>query len=531
MGDRMDRKRWPTTSPRVILIITLGAAAAVFIGGLFLARRDEHVRLTADRKPVQAIGEALEGASGRLLRLYEKHLRRLASVTETLADDPLRVSQQCDAIVGVVQWSLVHGKDDPTRDVHQLVDIASATRWPRPVFQIKPDDAPGSDLPLSEDEVLKTEGVTWGWIDDPGKPLLFWQRTDLKPPAAIVLTIDPQPLHDVLNAWFTQWASDNLAPLRVRDGVACALRFGDATLASTRALPSTPPDFILPVHSLFGTWEIVAWDRVVVRTSYDARTLAIAGFLSGLIVVLGVLAYLQQKRLLAQTAQQVTFINRVSHELRSPLTNILLNLELSQEMLGEQAQASAHRLALVQEEALRLRRLVDNVLAFSALEREKYRWENRACVPDELVRAVIDQFAAAFVRRGLRVRFVGRAGVACVLDADAVAQILANLLSNIEKYVSPGTVEITTDLRAEVLTVAVRDEGTGVPAGESERIFRPFERLDGGINEGASGTGLGLSIARELAIGMGGSLRLVPSRVGAMFELRVPAIRAKRAAS
>ncbi len=132
MGDRMDRKRWPTTSPRVILIITLGAAAAVFIGGLFLARRDEHVRLTADRKPVQAIGEALEGASGRLLRLYEKHLRRLASVTEdagrrSAASLP---AMRCDCGRGP-SGPLVHGKDDPTRDVHQLVDIASATRWPR----------------------------------------------------------------------------------------------------------------------------------------------------------------------------------------------------------------------------------------------------------------------------------------------------------------------------------------------------------------------------------------------------------------
>ncbi len=88
------------------------------------------------------------------------------------------------------------------------------------------------------------------------------------------------------------------------------------------------------------------------------------------------------------------------------------------------------------------------------------------------MRAVIDQFAAAFVRRGLRVRFVGRAAWRVCSMPDAVAQILANLLSNIEKYVPPGTVEITTDLRAEVLTVAVRDEGTGVPAGESERIFR-----------------------------------------------------------
>jgi signal transduction histidine kinase len=104
-----------------------------------------------------------------------------------------------------------------------------------------------------------------------------------------------------------------------------------------------------------------------------------------------------------------------------------------------------------------------------------------------------------------------------------VAQVLANLLSNIEKYVPPGTVDIATKLSGHELSVSVRDEGSGVPAGESERIFQPFQRLNGRINEGASGTGLGLSIARELAVGMGGSLLLVPTRVGATFELRVPA--------
>jgi signal transduction histidine kinase len=327
------------------------------------------------------------------------------------------------------------------------------------------------------------------------------------------------------------WAKKTFVPLRVRSGPVCALESDGTALVSTGNTPGAPPDFILPVRSVFGAWELAAWDPVMLRTSYDFRILAVGGFLSLLIVVLGVLAYLQQKRLLAQTAQQVTFVNRVSHELRSPLTNILLNLELSQEMLGEQAQAPARRLALVQEEALRLRRLVDNVLAFSALDREKYRWEKRPCVPDDLVQAVIAQFAAAFVRRGLLVRFAGGAGVACALDADAVAQVLANLLSNIEKYVPPGTVDIATNLGGNELTVTVHDEGTGVPAAESERIFRPFERLDGRINEGSSGTGLGLSIARELAVGMGGSLRLVPSRTGAIFELRVPAYPAMEAGS
>jgi signal transduction histidine kinase len=512
-------------SPRATLVLTLGAAAAVLLAGIWLSWRQEKIHVVGNRAPVQAVGEEMETQFGQLERLYEKHLRALAAATAGSTDDA-EISRTCDTIVGVAQWSLVHNANGAYRDLLVPVDFAVGTQWPKPAFQLNPDDVKSDVILLSKDDLFQADGPTWGWVNDAGKPPLFWQRVGPKSDAVVVLLIDVGPLRAALNDWLEQWAGRSFSPLGVRDGPVCALESDGATLLATSTLPAAAPDFVLPVRSFFGTWEIMAWDPVVLRTTYDYRILAGAGFLAVLIVVLGVLAYLQQKRLLAQTAQQVTFVNRVSHELRSPLTNILLNLELGQEMLGDQAQAPARRLALVQEEALRLRRLVDNVLAFSALEREKYRWENRACVPDHLVQAVIAQFAAAFIRRGLNVRFAGHAGSACVLDADAVAQILANLFSNLEKYVPPGTVDIATALDANVLTVMVRDEGAGVPVAESERIFRPFERLDGRINEGASGTGLGLSIARELALGMGGSLRLVPSGVGATFELRVPAFSA-----
>ena len=519
MNARMKQRQ---ISPRTTLVLTLAAAAMVLFGGFWLSWRQERIHVATNRAPVQGAGEDVSGEFGKLERLYEKHLRQRASATANLNDN-VAISQMCDGIVGVAQWSLIQGDGGGFGDVHVPIGLGASVQWPKPAFQINPDNLSNNALLLPRDELLQPDGPAWGWVNDPGKPLLFWQRVGPKSNAVVILLIDAAPLHVALDSWLAQWAGKSFAALRVRNGPVCALESSGAVLMSTGAMPKDPPDFVLPVRSLFGTWELAAWDQVVLRTSYDFRILAVGGFLSLVIVVLGVLAYLQQKRLLAQTAQQVTFVNRVSHELRSPLTNILLNLELSQEMLGEQAPASVRRLALVQEEALRLRRLVDNDLAFSALEREKYRWEKRPCVPDDLVQAVIAQFAAAFVRRGLVVRFAGGAGVACALDADAVAQVLANLLSNIEKYDPPGTVDIATNLGGNELTVTVHDEGTGVPAAESERIFRPFERLDGRINEGSSGTGLGLSIARELAVGMGGSLRLVPSRAGAIFELRVPA--------
>ena len=117
----------------------------------------------------------------------------------------------------------------------------------------------------------------------------------------------------------------------------------------------------------------------------------------------------------------------------------------------------------------------------------------------------------------------GDINLPCLLDADAFAQILANLLSNVEKYVPGGVVKIEGVLRDGTLVVTVADQGPGIPVEATERVFRPFERLDSRINEGASGTGLGLAIARDLAVTMGGTLRLLPCTSGACFELRVPA--------
>jgi signal transduction histidine kinase len=166
------------------------------------------------------------------------------------------------------------------------------------------------------------------------------------------------------------------------------------------------------------------------------------------------------------------------------------------------------------------------VLTFSRHEEGKLRAEPHACVPASVISAVIEQFAPSFQRRALSIRCFGDADTPCLLDADALAQILANLLSNVEKYVPGGVVEIGSTLANDVLKVTVADEGPGISARDAERIFRPFERLDSRVNEGASGTGLGLAIARDLATSMGGTLRLLPSARGASFELRVSAPRA-----
>jgi len=150
----MKRKRWPSLSPRAILIITLATAAAVFFGGIYLARRDEQIHLPGHRKSIQTIGEEMEKESGQLERLYAKDLRHLVSATLNWTDAPPKISELCDSVVGVAQWSLIHGMREAGNDRHIPADPASTIQWPRPTFQINPDDLHNDELLLSKDDLM-----------------------------------------------------------------------------------------------------------------------------------------------------------------------------------------------------------------------------------------------------------------------------------------------------------------------------------------------------------------------------------------
>src|SRR4030095_16374950 len=230
-------------------------------------------------------------------------------------------------------------------------------------------------------------------------------------------------------------------------------------------------------------------------------------------------ARVRRERRLAE--QRVSFVNRVSHELRTPLTNMLLNLDAASEQIEEGA--ASRGLGLVREEARRLSRLIENVLTFSRRDRGRIDVKARACDPSAVIDSVVEQFASSFARREIQVRRATGPMRKCLVDGDALAQVAANLLSNVEKYAPVGTVEIRSQFDSDFLVIAFADEGPGIPVSAAERVFQPFERLNSHLTEGVTGTGLGLPIARELAHRMGGTLKLMPSTRGAVFELRVPA--------
>jgi len=221
-------------------------------------------------------------------------------------------------------------------------------------------------------------------------------------------------------------------------------------------------------------------------------------------------------------ALRSSFIAGVSHDLRTPLASILLlceNLESGAAAAGEARERTQRAL---RREATRLRRLVDDVLDFSRLERGQEPGLER----EEVELAPFLTELASDLRE--RVEAAGRAletpaewpeGVAS-LDAHATRRALENLVDNALKH-GRGAVRLGCERRGERLVFSVTDEGPGVPDSACERIFAPFERRS--ANGHVGGTGLGLAIVRAIARAQGGEARVRPGPPGSgtTFELEL----------
>lgn len=230
---------------------------------------------------------------------------------------------------------------------------------------------------------------------------------------------------------------------------------------------------------------------------------------------------------LRRAARRVSFVNQVSHELKTPLTNIRMYAELLDDALWDADDRTRRHLGVIVDESQRLSRLIGNILTFARHQRDRLTLRPVPHVLDELVEGVLEQFAPAFASKGIVVSAALDAPDTAQLDADAVGQILANLLGNVEKYAADGgRVEVSTRQDDTGVWLTVSDAGPGIGRGHQNRIFEPFYRISDKLSDGVAGTGIGLGIARALARLHGGDLTLEPSDVGARFTARLAAPRA-----
>lgn len=202
------------------------------------------------------------------------------------------------------------------------------------------------------------------------------------------------------------------------------------------------------------------------------------------------------------------FLADASHELRTPLTVLR---GTSQVLLRQQtADPDLLRAGLtdIHEEAVRLSRLVDNLLTLTRLD------EGQVLDPQPVqVRSFLDDFVdrygGAWPERRFEVQSTELDGTTAYVDPEALRRVLTNLVENAARYSAPaGPITLQGSSSASTVTLAVSDEGPGLSPQHAERIFERFYRANKSRSRRSGGTGLGLAIVAALVAQSGGELHL-----------------------
>lgn len=340
-----------------------------------------------------------------------------------------------------------------------------------------------------------------------------------------------------------------LVPVRLRPSLAGRLPVGSSTaILLTRRVGALVPDWGFFVVVTAAT-ALVAAAIATVLARRITRPLAAASDVTGRIAagelgarlpltggppdeldslahsINAMAASLEQSR-----RRETELLASVSHDLRTPLTSIRGYAEaIADDVAGDPRRAAR----IIGDQADRLERLVGDLLDLAKL---RARHLPLHPAPVDLMTAItqaVDAVEPEARRLGVSIehRALGANAIASA-DPDRVAQVLANLVQNAVAHAA-STVVVRAGAAepagAGQVWIAVDDDGPGIPAGELERVFDRFYRLDRGRTAGMGGSGLGLSIVAELVSAMGGWVRAQSpasadaARPGSRFVVILPA--------
>jgi PAS domain S-box-containing protein len=217
-----------------------------------------------------------------------------------------------------------------------------------------------------------------------------------------------------------------------------------------------------------------------------------------------------------------SLISTVSHELRTPLAAIkgYATTLLAKDVQWDSA-TQQEFLTIISEETDRLSDLVNDLLDMSRIDAGNLTVSKVACNLEELVYRAAQR---AHPQPGDRLRLSIPPDLPLFYaDPQRIEAVLRNLIENAAKYAGEHSpIFITASAAAGELVVRVSDEGPGIPAEESERIFDSFYQLENGLNRKTGGAGLGLAICRGFVIAHGGKIWAEPSQTGACIAFSLP---------
>ncbi len=332
----------------------------------------------------------------------------------------------------------------------------------------------------------------------------------------------PEVVNRYLPKYFPDTKQDTIVTIR---------EWGGEMMWSTQPYEGKDDQKVMTSFSfVFKRWGIGVASRQAINKEWARRNfyinLSLSLFMTLLLIAGITLTLRTASREMKLSQMKTDFVSNVSHELRTPLSSIRVFSEFMR--LGRVKDDNKVREygEYIETESRRLTRLIDNILDFSKIEsgRKTYHFAE-----SDLVEVVSDTLRAFEVRLQ-QSGFVAHLEIPdkplpkVVIDHDAIAQALMNLMDNAVKYSDVAKkIIIQVDRKDEYATISVTDFGIGIPKEERDKVFGKFYRVSTGLVHDVKGTGLGLAIVKHIVEAHHG-LVTITSKVGAgtTFTLYIP---------
>lgn len=500
----------------ILLLIVIAPLVLMAWLGVSLARNEQE---RAQKDFERVLLARLSDVRNRIAGLTAEQERAFLELTQVATRDPggLREITRKERLVK--QFFIMDADGDLVYPVRNGTETESENSFlvrTEPIWQTGTTFTDASDLP---DRARLFYGWrTWFWGN--GMHFLFWQEQESG--EIVGIEVDRMVL-----------MSDVLGELPADDHP------GDGSVHSRIKLVDAKSDTIyqwgpyepaadespsadLSLADPLGAWTLQYYVSGLAGTGGTSIFNITSGLvvMAFLLVFLAVYFYRENMRNMREAEQKVSFVNQVSHELKTPLTNIRMYGELLNDAVPEDDVCLRKWTGIVMAESQRLSRLITNVLTFAKKQKGKISLRMTSGIVDDVIESVLTSFRPSLEKSGMEIRVNSGAPATVELDPDALEQILGNLLNNVEKYASNGRhLTIISTQEGKLTTIIVADNGPGIADADKERIFAPFTRLSNKVTDGAAGTGMGLGISRDLARLHGGELVIDPAESGATFRL------------
>ena len=270
------------------------------------------------------------------------------------------------------------------------------------------------------------------------------------------------------------------------------------------------PQFLFLIMGLVITISTLTAYAIGTRYIEEPRMVALIVLLTtAILFIIAVIITDSFERLAEANRMKSEFVSIVSHQLRSPLSNLRWALELLMSgKIGKIEEKQLEYFTILKENSNRMKELIEDLLIVSRIETAKLLIKKMEFSLEDLVKELIKELTPFALASNVEIKFLNKEDLPKVFaDPSQIRLVIENLLDNAIRYIKGiGVVEIKIESQEKNIYFEIKDTGVGIPKEEQKYIFQKFFRSENVLKYQTQGSGLGLYISRAIIEKSGGKI-------------------------